>query len=106
MTARLRLIDTDAQFFAQWPQRLTLIRAPIGDESRAEFVSLGPHDASRRRIIIYKVPRENKISPGKILKIPILLFSDESIENNDDILLPMIFDLMKNAANRYGIKRD
>lgn len=105
---------TDEQFFAAHPDRLARIRPPgrqlYKDQQRGvrylaecelEFRSLGPHDSSRRRIILWRVPRENPwYDPDKpaILKIPFLAFSSETIEDRDDILLPIIAGIMANAA--------
>lgn len=102
---------TDEQFFAQFPDRQARIRAPLhhieinrqraailGGECEAEFSRLGPHKKERRRIILYRVPRDNPYyDPEKpqILKIPMLLFADETVEDRDDVLLPIIHDLMK-----------
>lgn len=102
---------TDEQFFATYPDRQARIRPPLhhieinrqraailGDECEAEFQQLGPHQKSRRRIILWRVPRDNRYydpERPQILKIPMLLFADETVEDRDDVLLPVIHDLMK-----------
>lgn len=100
----MMIIDTDEQFFRQHTDRQARIRQVHGDESNAEFLSLGPHDRARRRIICWKVPRGSKLAVGKIVKIPFLAFADEAIEDDDRTLLPMIHELMMDAAQGYGMK--
>lgn len=106
---------TDEQFFAIFPDRQTRIRKPaltlvsnkqraIGyvDECEREFRSLGAHNKDRRRILLYRLPKDNiHYDPDKpqILKIPFLLFGDETVEDRDDILLPIIHEIMENALH-------
>jgi hypothetical protein len=104
---------TDEQFFATYSDRQARIRLPgkelvkdrqrgvrYEDECRGEFWSLGPHDKDRRRLLIWRVPKDNPhydpMKP-KLLKIPFLAFADETIENRDDILLPILHSIMENA---------
>ena len=107
----------DEQFFIQHPDRQAHIRlpsfSPARDSQRAvrylheceiEFRSLGPHQVSRRRIVLYRVPKDNPMfDPGKpqILKIPFLCFADETIEDRDDILLPIVHRIMMDAAKAH-----
>ena len=107
-------MSPDEQFFAQHPDRQAHIRlpsfSPARDSQRAvrylheceiEFRSLGPHQVSRRRIVLYRVPKDNPMFDPKaqqILKIPVLAFADETIEDEDRVLLPMIHRLMMDAA--------
>lgn len=102
------MIDPDAQFFQQHPDRKTHIREPRRvlaiDRSRAvryvpecegEFWSLGDHDKSRRRIILTRVDAQGASLPeNRVLKIPFLAFSDETIEDRDDVLIPLIAGIM------------
>lgn len=104
--------DPDSQFFKQHPDRRARIRLPMGripyrDQQRAvrylaedelQFRSLGPHDESRRRIIAWRTPADHPTHPNHILRIPILLFSDETIEDTDAVLLPEVDRIMR--ANR------
>lgn len=114
--------EDDIRFFFQHPDRKTHIRAPKMapeiDEARAahmvgemerEFRTLGPHKRDRRRIILWRVPADNPFyDPQKpailannskiLLKVPFLLFGDESVEDRDDILEPILHDIMSNAA--------
>lgn len=103
---------TDEQFFTQHKDRQARIRLPDGprpvrDEQRAvrylaecelEFRSLGPHDKSRRRIIAFRTPADHPTHPNAILKIPFLAFADESISDDDRALLPILADIMVEAA--------
>lgn len=105
--------DPDAQFFVDHPDRKTHIREPWPtlhhdarshqvrylDECEMEFRSLGDHKKDRRRIILTRVnvmgvPLEN----NRVLKIPLLLYADETVEDRDDILLPIIDGIMRDAA--------
>ena len=91
----------DVGFFFDHPDRHAHIRAPFGDEMKGEFWSLGEHQRDRRRVIIYRVPPDNiYYDPKKpqLLKIPMLAFSNETIEDRDDILLPIIHDMMVEKA--------
>jgi hypothetical protein len=106
------LIDQDAQFFTDHPDRQARIRLPGGpaitrDAQRAvrylsecelEFRSLGPHDKSRRRIIAYKTPKDHPTHKNTIIKIPMLAFADETISDDDATLLPILDGIMKQAA--------
>jgi hypothetical protein len=96
-------LDTDELFFKEHPSRRTRIRLPVRGEQDAAFRSLGDHAVDRRRMLIMKVPMDSTLSPGSILRLPMLLFSDESVADNDEILLPIINELMGNAARQYGI---
>lgn len=114
----LRIIDPDEQFFADHPDRQAHMRLPkkmhvrdkqrsvrIEDECEGEFFSLGPHNRMRRRIILWKVPPGNCYydpAKTKVLKIPFLAFADETIEDRDDILLPIAHDIMKEALQRIA----
>lgn len=104
--------DPDAQFFNQHPDRRSRIRMPMRrlpyrDKQRAvrylaegelQFRSLGPHDESRRRIVVWRTGPDHPTHPNHILRIPMLLFADETIEDSDEVLLPIIDGLMR--ANR------
>ena len=103
--------DPDAQFFQQHPRRRARIREPgkqpfhdrqravrFLDECELEFRSLGPHDPKRRRIIVWRAPADHPTHPNHLLKIPFLAFADETIEDRDDVLLPIVAEIMKGAA--------
>jgi hypothetical protein len=108
-------VDLDAQFFADHPDRKAHIRAPrrqiyvdkqratrFMDECEMEFRSLGDHDRDRRRILLCRTDAKGlpMSYQGKqaIFKLPMLLFSDETIEDRDDVLLPIIFELAANQV--------
>ena len=104
-------MDVDAQFFQQHRDRRARIRLPgrepykdqqrfvrYLDEAELQFRSLGPHDPRRRRIIAYRTPADHPTHPNHILKIPFLLFADETVEDTDAVLLPILNEIMKDAA--------
>ena len=104
-------MDVDAQFFQQHRDRRARIRLPGREpykdqqravrylsESELQFRSLGPHDVRRRRIIAYKTPADHPTHPNYILKIPFLLLADETVEDTDAVLLPILNEIMKDAA--------
>jgi hypothetical protein len=86
----------DTQFFIAHPDRLTRIRLPNPNEEEFAFASLGSHRADRRRILIQRVP--DGPHRGMLMPIPFVLFSDESVEDTDAVLLPVIREIMLNAA--------
>ena len=104
-------MDQDEQFFRQHPDRQSRIRlpggpAPFKDAQRAvyylsecelEFRSLGDHDKDRRRILVWRAPADHPSHPNHLLKIPFLAFADETIEDRDDVLLPIIHQIMTDA---------
>ena len=110
-------MDDDAAFFTDHPDRQARIRKPrkeiavakktrqtaVSEECEAEFRSLGPHKRERRRILIYRVPPTNPHydpSAPQLMKIPFLLFADETVEDRDDVLLPIIDNIMTQALMR------
>lgn len=113
-------LDADQNFFADYPQRQTRIRRPrmglftdprtrktkvVPAECDAEFRQLGPHKHSRRRIILWRVPRDNPMydpSAPQILKIPFVLGHREIVEDSDPVLLALIHELASDEALRAG----
>ena len=92
--------NSDRHFFAQHPDRQARIRLPYADECKGEYWSLGDHNRARRRILLWRVPRDNPHYhqlKQPLLKIPFLAFADETIEDTDAVLLPLIHDIMLNA---------
>ena len=107
--------EEDVRFFFQHPDRTTHIREPrqaqevVIDPQRAasyvgelerEFRTLGDHKRDRRRVILWRVPKDNPFyDPQKpsFLKVPFLLFADETVEDQDDILIPILHEIMANA---------
>jgi|HubBroStandDraft_4_1064222.scaffolds.fasta_scaffold00027_71 hypothetical protein len=108
--------DPDSQWFHSYPDRQSHIRNPIKilmtdkqrgthyvDELAGEFWSLGDHNKDRRRILLWKVPPDNPFYDPKkpaILKVPFLLFGDESVEDTDAVLLPILHEIMTDAARK------
>ncbi len=103
----------DIQFFKDHPGRKARIRLPQKqthidqqravrylDEQELAFRQLGPHDVKRRRIIVYRVPGDHPTHANHLMQIPFLLFADETIEDDDKTLLPIIHHLMMEAAQR------
>ena len=102
---------TDEQFFQSYPDRQARIRLPDKvlykdqqravrylDECELEFRSLGGHDKNRRRILVWRVPKDNPFYDAdkpQLLKIPFLAFADETIEDTDEILLPILDEIMR-----------
>lgn len=105
------MTDPDAQFFQQHKSRQARIRLPAKqpyrdqqravrylDEDELQFRSMGPHDIRRRRIIAWRTPTDHPTHPNTILRIPFLAFADETIEDTDAVLLPILAEIMKDAA--------
>ena len=97
--------NSDKMFFENHKDRQTHIRLPFQGESAGEFWQLGDHQRTRRRILIWRVPRDSPYyHPVKqpILKIPFLCFQNESIEDTDEVLLPIIDTIMRESAEKQG----
>jgi hypothetical protein len=95
----------DANYFRRYPDRFFHIRNAYKNECAGEFWSLGSHDTNRRRIILCRVDAMSKPLPdNKVMKIPFLAFADESIEDNDDVLFPIVRDIMADALKRETLK--
>ncbi len=93
----------DEAFFDEHRDRQARIRIPAPGEREKEFRGLGDHNRERRRIIAWKVPVGSRLMEGQILCIAFLLFADESIRDDDATLVPIIHELMMDAAKDYGI---
>jgi hypothetical protein len=110
---------TDEEFFTTHKDRQSRIRLPskiltktkqramtYQEECELEFLQLGPHNRNRRRILVWRVPSDSPwFNPSKppLLKIPFLLFADETVEDRDDVLLPMLHEIMMDARGKvYG----
>ena len=116
------MADSDIQFFTDHPDRQARIREPVitlvkdkqrgvryTPENEGEFWSLGPHDKSRRRVIVWRVPdgpqadlarKRMRLKKNEVplLKIPFLLYADETVEDRDDVLVPLIDGIMREAV--------
>ena len=107
-------MNQDQQFFAEHPDRQARIRLPgrepYKDAQRAvrylseqelAFRQLGPHDERRRRIIAVRVPADHPTHANHIMQIPFLQYADEAIADDDATLLPLVRELMVEAANQH-----
>ena len=112
--------DQDAVFFLEHPDRQSRIRLPImgnvevnrrGNkvlhlaEEDLAFRSLGDHDPGRRRILVWRVPKNNPAydpKMPKLMKVPFLAFADDSIEDDDATLLPILHAIMLEARSKVS----
>ena len=95
-------MNDDPIYFKQRPKRQTRIRTPTSGEFSHAWTMLGMHDHSRRRVLVWVVPKDNpgrSQIPDGLMRIPFLLNADESVEDDDRVLLPILADLMKAAAD-------
>lgn len=97
--------DVDLEFFNDHRDRQTHIRTAFDRENQKEFRELGFHDARRRRILMWRVPEGSAAAVGGIVKIPFLAFADEEIRDDDATLLPILHEVMGQAAADYGMVR-
>lgn len=94
---------SDTLFFQYHKDRKAHIRQSYDGEHEDEFRALGFHPRGRRRILLLRSDFEGKPFPGgKVMKIPFLAFADETIEDRDDILLPIIKAIMYDAKDRIS----
>lgn len=92
---------SDPGWFALHAKRQARIRDPFPDEFSHTWHHLGGHDAGRRRVLVWRVPGDNPgrhLVPDGLMRVPFLAFSDETIENSDAVLLPILDSIMKDAA--------
>lgn len=88
----------DRIFFREHPQRMMRIRLPVETEYLAEFRGFGYHDEHRRRIIVFRIPAgQAKRHNVDFARIPFLMFADETVEDTDEILRPILHEIMMNA---------
>ena len=89
--------NSDRHFFAANPERQAHIRLPYKGESDGEFWHLGEHNRTQRRILLWRVPKDNPYfeqSKQGLLKIPFLAYEDETIDDTDEVLTPLIHEIM------------
>ena len=90
--------NSDKNFFCQHLDRKAHIRLPFENECAGEFWQMGEHNRTRRRILLCRCDAQGQFLPeGRVMKIPFLLFADETVEDRDDILLPIIQEIMQGA---------
>lgn len=95
--------DDDAIWFDLHRDRQARIRSPNPFEFWTAWQQLGGHDASRRRVMVWRVPENNpgrRVIPDGLMRLPFLLRSDETIENADSVLLPILDDMMQDAMGK------
>lgn len=94
----IEAIWADRAFFAEHPDRKLRIRTPILTEYEREFQTMGLHQKSRERVIVTRVTPDISRSYGfDFMRIPLLQAADETIEDRDDILAPVLKELMAAA---------
>ena len=91
-------MNPDVVFFRQHPRRQVHIREPQAWEFAKEWLELGDHSAPRRRVLVWncKSPR----LPDGIMRIPFLMFADESIEDDDRTVMPILHQLMASEIGK------
>ena len=89
---------SDKMFFEKNVDRMTHIRLPFKGEADGEFFSLGEHNKTQRRILLWRVPADSPYyDPVRqpLMKIPFLTFFEEVVEDADEVLLPLIETIMQ-----------
>lgn len=95
-------MNDDVIYFRQRRTRQARIRNPAPGEFDRGWRMLGMHNPDRRRVLVWRVPKANPqrgLVPDGLMRIPFLANADESIEGDDRVLLPILADLMKAAAD-------
>ena len=96
----------DEQWFRDHKDRECRIRLPEPGEKESDFRTLGYHQANRRRIIVVRAHGALAKNLGiKVMRIPYLLFADETVEDTDQILAPIVHRVMQEAAREHGMGR-
>lgn len=98
----MQALDPDSQFFLQHMDRHAHIRDAKPQEFSAEFNQLGMHDMDRRRILLWRGPRNTELA-GRVVKIAFLAFGDETIEDTDKVLMPLLKEIMQQQGKQYGL---
>jgi hypothetical protein len=104
----------DKWWFKDRPRRQCRIRNPVAGEFSTAWQMLGDHDATRRRVAVWRVPRDNpyrKLVPDGIIRVPFLARSDESFADDDTVTMRVLDELMRDAAaakatNGFAITRE
>jgi hypothetical protein len=85
-------------FFKEHEDRRLRIREPIDWEYQNEFRQFGMHEEARRRVIVARIPAGMaKRYIVDFMRIPFLLFADETVEDTDEVLAPILDKIMKDA---------
>lgn len=107
-------MTADEWFFRDRPRRQCRIRPPGVTEFATAWLLLGDHDATRRRVCVWRVPKDNpyrKLVPDGLIRVPFLARSDESFDDSDAVALAVLDELMRDAAaakatNGFAIVRE
>ena len=97
--------NSDKRFFANHPERNAHIRLPFQGEAAGEFFALGDHQWVRRRILLWRIPKDSPYYHAEkqpLLKLPMLAFEDEIIEDTDEVLLPIVDTIMREQSEQGG----
>lgn len=97
------MMNDDEHWFRLHPSRRSRIRPPVIGEFGAAWQMMGMHNITRRRVLVWRIPANNPgrgIIPDGLMRIPMLAHADETIENEDHTLLPMLDVMMKAAAGQ------
>lgn len=90
-------MSDDVRWFVTHGERLTRIRTPWPGEMAQAFEVLGMHDRARRRILTWKAPNN-----GVLFRVPFVAHADETIENEDEVLIPILDQMMAEAAKKVA----
>jgi hypothetical protein len=85
----------DVRWFMKHRHRCSRIRASEKGEAENDFLRLGDHDRERRRMIILRIP--DGPHHGALIWMPVVLYSDETVENTDEVLMPIVHEFMQEA---------
>lgn len=91
-------LNFDHEWFIDHGDRKTRIRLPGDGEFIEEWRMLGMHHESRRRVLVWRVPENNpkrRLVADGLMRIPFLKYADETIEDNDAVLLAILDEMMK-----------
>lgn len=104
----------DVEFFSNNPLRNARLRlpgkAPFKDKQRAvryldefelEYRSLGRHDPKQRRVIVWRLPSDHSAfdpEHPQLLPIPYVLMEGEELTDTDEVLLPVLHQIMSEQA--------
>lgn len=96
----------DRVWFNEHSARKLRLRPPVEGEYVNEFRQFGMHEEGRRRVIVAKIPAGMaKRHMVDYMRIPFLLFADETVEDTDEVLAPILDKIMKDAAAGQGMPR-
>ena len=94
-------MNDDPLYFRQQPRRSHRLRTPAPGEFAHAWQTLGGHEASRRRVLVWRVPKDNPMRdavPGGMMRIPFIMRQDEAIADDETTLATLLAHMMKDAA--------